>query len=210
MHRLDRPRQILAVALSALAGFVDASGFVANGGYFVSFMSGNSTRLAVDLAGDWGLALVPAGLILGFVGGVALGTLAAAWGGARRKQAVLALVTGLLLLSALARMAGLLWATQGALVVAMGALNATFLRQGEVAVGLTYITGALVRVGQALAAHLQGQRHAGALAATALWLGLVLGGVLGAFLAVKAPEIALWLAAGWAAAMGLIARRLPV
>jgi uncharacterized membrane protein YoaK (UPF0700 family) len=37
------------------------------------------------------------------------------------------------------------------LVLAMGALNNTFLRGGEVSVGLTYMTGALVKIGQGIA-----------------------------------------------------------
>ena len=35
---------------SLLAGFVDAVGFIASGGLFISFMSGNSTRLGIGLA----------------------------------------------------------------------------------------------------------------------------------------------------------------
>src|SRR5882757_10886260 len=44
----------LACALSALAGYVDGIGFIHLGGQFVSFMSGNSTRMGVSLAdGHW-------------------------------------------------------------------------------------------------------------------------------------------------------------
>ena len=48
----DHPRrdQLIAAALAALAGYVDAVGFIASGGLFVSFMSGNSTRLGIGLA----------------------------------------------------------------------------------------------------------------------------------------------------------------
>lgn len=45
---------MLAATLSALAGYVDAVGFMTLGGFFVSFMSGNSTRLGVGLSsGEW-------------------------------------------------------------------------------------------------------------------------------------------------------------
>jgi uncharacterized membrane protein YoaK (UPF0700 family) len=48
---LDSRRNIaLACALSALAGYVDGIGFPHLGGLFVSFMSGNSTRMGVSLA----------------------------------------------------------------------------------------------------------------------------------------------------------------
>ncbi len=48
---LDLRRNIaLACALSLLAGYVDGIGFLHLGGLFVSFMSGNSTRLGVSLA----------------------------------------------------------------------------------------------------------------------------------------------------------------
>jgi uncharacterized membrane protein YoaK (UPF0700 family) len=80
-------------------------------------------------------ALVPALLIAGFVGGVTLGALVALRAGARRKPAVLGLVTLALLGAALARVAGLHEAMLAGLVLAMGVLNNTFLRDGEVAVG---------------------------------------------------------------------------
>lgn len=203
MHRLDRSRRSLAIALSALAGFVDASGFVANGGYFISFMSGNSTRLAVDIVTDWHRALVPAGLILGFVLGVALGTVVAAKAGPGRKVGVLTMVSALLAMGALAQ--GTIMA-QGALVVAMGALNATFQREGEGTLALTYVTGALVKAGQALGLAAQGQRMAGAGASLALWLGLVLGGLGGAAMALHYPQTGLWLGAAWALVAMLAAR----
>ena len=44
MTRLDRNARILAVSFAAMAGMVDAIGFLASGGFFLSFMSGNSTR----------------------------------------------------------------------------------------------------------------------------------------------------------------------
>ena len=45
---LDSRRNVaLACALSALAGYVDGIGYLHLGGLFVSFMSGNSTRMGV-------------------------------------------------------------------------------------------------------------------------------------------------------------------
>lgn len=209
MHRFDRPRRLFAVALAALAGFVDAAGFLSANGYFVSFMSGNTTRLAVDVVTDPAQALIPAGLIAGFVGGVTFGALLALRAQARRKPAVVALVAVLLLLAALLHEFGQSVAATAALVMAMGAINNTFQRGGEVAIGVTYMTGALVRMGQGIAASLAGQPGGDWKGFLMLWSGLAGGAVCGALAWSRWEHGALWLAAGWAAAMVGVALRLP-
>jgi len=135
MIRYDRPRRRFAIALSGLAGFVDAVGFLSAGGYFVSFMSGNTTRLGVALGIHPSEALLPALLIIGFLAGVTSGALIALRTGRMRKPAVLAWVAVLLLVGAIARTAGAERAMIMALVLAMGAINNTFQRGGEVTVG---------------------------------------------------------------------------
>jgi uncharacterized protein DUF1275 len=47
----SRHNVILACALSALAGYVDGIGFLHLNGLFVSFMSGNSTRMGQPCRG---------------------------------------------------------------------------------------------------------------------------------------------------------------
>jgi uncharacterized membrane protein YoaK (UPF0700 family) len=207
VHQLDIRRRVLAINLAALAGFVDATGFLAGAGYFVSFMSGNTTRLAVDLA-DGGPGLVPALAIVAFVIGVIGGALVAMRSAASRKPAVLALVAALLLIAAVAGTAGLVRAALIPLAMAMGALNNVFQRDGEVAVGLTYMTGALVRLGQGLAARLAGRNSPGWSANLWLWLGLFSGAVAGA---ATFPALGLanaWLACLWCAGMALTAAHL--
>lgn len=204
MDSLDRPRRVLAIGLAGLAGFVDATGFLSAGGYFTSFMSGNTTRLGVDLAASPALAIVPAGLIAGFVAGVTAGAILAERAPTRRKTAVLALVVGLLLAAAAMRET-LLPGFLAASVIAMGALNNVFRRNGEVAVGITYMTGALVRLGQGLAARMLYGADEGRLGAGALWLGLAGGSVCGALAFARAPIIAPWLATAYAALMLAVA-----
>ncbi|HAL05769.1 MAG TPA: hypothetical protein DCP26_00205, partial [Brevundimonas sp.] len=64
MRTLTAPDRWLALLLAALAGYVDSLGFLHLGGVFVSFMSGNSTRLAVSLAeGRWQAAGAVAGVL---------------------------------------------------------------------------------------------------------------------------------------------------
>lgn len=202
MTRLDRRRLTLALGLATLAGYVDAVGYLAAAGYFVSFMSGNTTRFGVDLASRPVQALVPALLIAGFVGGVALGAVAGGWGGARRKRAVLSLVAALLLAAALGQGHAPPVIELGLLVMAMGALNNTFVRDGEVFVGLTYMTGALVKLGRAIGLALLGQGSgARGWLPLALWCALASGAVLGALCYGYLMAAALWLAVAWAAAM---------
>jgi uncharacterized membrane protein YoaK (UPF0700 family) len=209
MLRYDPGRRRLAIALSGLAGYVDAVGFLSANGYFVSFMSGNSTRLGVALSAGSSAALVPALLIAGFVTGVTLGALVALIGGGRRKPVILGMVTLLLSIGAAARSFGHESIMLAALVLAMGATNNTFQRGGEVTVGLTYMTGALVRLGQGLALRIAGRADPGWIQWGLLWLGLLLGAVLGAFFQSRLPYGCLWIAVAWAAIMALMAIRLP-
>ena len=207
MNAIDRTRRRLAIAAAALAGYVDAVGFLSADRYFVSFMSGNTTRLGVDLIAAPRSAAIPALLVAGFVLGVFGGAVLAAKAGPRRKFAVLVLVAGLLGGAALSPRIEL---TLALLVLAMGALNNTFQRDGEVSVGLTYMTGALVRFGQGLAAKAMGTGNNGWEGWLMLWLGLALGAVAGAYAMIHWPGLALWLAALWALALALFARRLAV
>jgi uncharacterized membrane protein YoaK (UPF0700 family) len=88
----------------------------------------------------------------------------------------------------------------------MGALNNTFQRDGEVTVGLTYMTGALVRFAQGLAARIAGSGGEGWVNWLLLWLGLALGALAGAYALLSAPGIALSLACLWSLTLVWAAR----
>lgn len=187
---------LLAAGTSSMAGYVDAVGFLKLGGLFVSFMSGNSTRLAVGLVVDPAVAWVAMGLLAAFVAGVVLGTLIAAAAGTRRKPVILLVVGAVLAL------AGYLdlhvsdgWATL-AMAAAMGCVNTTFQRAGEVSIGVTYMTGTLVKFGQRLADALLGGARWAWVPYLALWLGLVAGAVAGSVAYQRFGMASLWGAAG--------------
>lgn len=181
MQRLSPSQRRLAIGLAGLAGFVDGVGFLSANGYFVSFMSGNTTRLAVDLVTDTATARIPALLIGGFVLGVIAGGLVALRNAGRQTRNVLALVTALLLAGAAAYLLGSVTASVACMVLAMGALNNAFQRDGGSPFGLTYMTGALVRFGQGIAYRLCGRAAPGFGGLLALWFGLSSGAVAGAF-----------------------------
>jgi uncharacterized membrane protein YoaK (UPF0700 family) len=148
----------LAVGLAALAGFTDAVGFRTLGGFFVSFMTGNSTRLAVNLAelDLTALALLPLGIIALFVCGVMAGAVVRGRSPARKGAAVMGLVAACLITAATLSAFGQDTVAVILLILAMGASNNVFVREGEVSIGVTYMTGTLVKLGQRLASGFAG------------------------------------------------------
>src|ERR1700716_1604735 len=176
----SRLNVLLACALSALAGYVDGIGFLHLGGLFVSFMSGNSTRMGVSLAeGQWLHAAKSLGLIALFVVGAAAGSLIVLGRGANRQPWV---------------------------VLAMGLENAVFQISGGAGLGLTYVTGALVKVGQLLAAALTGGARWAWAPNLLLWAALVMGSLCGALAYHWINLAAIWFAAGAALALsGIVA-----
>lgn len=222
---------LFAASLTGVAGFVDGLAFIHLGGYFVSFMSGNSTRAGADLAEGalegWVKAM---GLVVAFV----LGVMASALLLHRRRRrhgmpedgpqlpavslsrdilvaaALLALVAGLqppagsVLESVTVVCAALV---PPVVAAAMGAVNGTFTRGGEVTVGLTYMTGTLVKTGQHLVTALTGGRRTLWLPYLGLWTAIAVGSVLGAVAYLQIGLASLWLAVASLSLSLLLARR---
>ncbi len=205
MTRYDRRAQALAISLSWLAGYVDAIGFLAIGGVFISFMSGNSTRLAVGIAHHARYAMLPAGLIGAFLLGVILGSITGRLAGGRRRPVVLALVAGLLAGGAGLASPHAVLPALALSAIAMGATNAVFERDGEVSIGLTYMTGTLVKVGQRITAAAWGDDPFGWAPYLLLWLGLLGGAIAGAEAYGDLGLRGLWIAAGIAAVLAVVA-----
>lgn len=206
MDRYRPPLIAAAVLLAALAGFVDALAYLDLGGFFASFMSGNTTRLGVGIAtADHASARTAGALISAFICGVMIATMLSMRFARRRKPVVMLAVAVLLGLAALVtgftdRRFPLML-----LAVAMGAENGVFSRDGEVSIGLTYMTGSLVRIGQKLTAALTGGGPAfGWFPYLVLWLGFASGVVLGGRAQQTIGDNALWVAAGAAGVLALL------
>lgn len=199
-RRADWP---LATAMAVLAGFVDAVGFLRIGGLFVSFMSGNSTQLAVEVAQGSGRWALTAALILGFVAGVMIAAILAERLVRWAPVAMILFSTALLAWAALLMVDGV-----GAvlLAAAMGALNVVFQRGGGVSIPITYMTGTLVRLGQSLAGALMGtQPRTGWLPYLLLWGGLMVGAGGGTLAYAALGTDALWGAACFSFALAVAA-----
>jgi len=203
---LDTRRNIsLACALAALAGYVDAIGFLHLGGLFVSFMSGNSTRMGVSLAeGQWAAAAESLGLIALFVAGAAAGSLIVLGRGVNRQPWVLLAEALLLAAGALAYAFALPNAAVAAIVLAMGMENAVFQIHGGGGLGLTYVTGTLVKVGQLAAAAITGGARWDWWPNLLLWAALVAGSLCGALAYHWINLAAIWFAAASALALSAI------
>lgn len=171
-----------AGGLTGIAGFVDGVAFLYLGGYFVSFMSGNSTRSAADLA----QGLIPGwlqavSLVASFVLGVMLGTVVGKIRQWERRVLVLSTSTLLLLLAALGSIPdGAGWTTAPLMAAAMGSMNVTYTRGGEVSVGLTYMTGTLVKMAQQLVAAFSGGSRTMWIPYAVLWSMITSGALAGA------------------------------
>ena len=208
MLRYDRQTRTLACCLAAVAGFVDALAFLELGGFFVSFMSGNSTRLGVGRATDIAHAATAAGLIATFVLGVVLGTLVGRAAPPRRAPRIIGLVAFLLAVAAALNVIGLPAIAVAVMALAMGCENAAFERDGEISIGLTYMTGALVKTGQRLAAALAGGDRWGWAPYLLLWAGLVAGATCGALAYQRIGLQGLWIAAAAAGSLAFVAFRI--
>jgi uncharacterized membrane protein YoaK (UPF0700 family) len=179
----DKKTQGLAIGLAALAGFIDALGFISLSGVFVSFMSGNSTRFAVGLhdQGSWQVVLMPLFVIGVFVAGVMLGRIIRHFVTLKPSASILFFMTMCLLIAGITQELGATGATIFLMVIAMGAANNIFIKNGEVSIPVTYVTGTLVRLGQRLAGRMLGDKDSHYLPYLFLWAGLISGAILGAF-----------------------------
>jgi uncharacterized membrane protein YoaK (UPF0700 family) len=179
-----------------LAGATDVYGLSKLRDLFVSFMSGNTTSLGVAIGSGNTQRAATAAIIIGlFVVGAALGTVLAEFSGRWHSVVVTAAVTVLLTVAAVFPAVSIYW-----VVLAMGALNAAFSRIDGANVGLTYVTGALVKVGQGLGRLVCG-RGGGDWSWTVqgvMWLSLLAGAVSGACAQARLGDVEAWVLPGLA------------
>ncbi|MEI9887130.1 MAG: YoaK family protein [Rhizomicrobium sp.] len=196
-----RRQEFTAMALAAIAGFVDAYGIVRYGTY-LSFMSGNTTQAGYHTGlGDF--AVLP--LLLTGIAGFLLGSFAGNYYGhpfgrltRRLTLSLIAVALAFALGHALIGLSPKLLSV-AVLSFAMGAMNTSLPSVGKQAVNLTFVTGTLNRLGTHLALAARGaplsdsdgawDTHARrALWLAGIWAGFLLGAVLsGAVTALAGP-----------------------
>jgi uncharacterized membrane protein YoaK (UPF0700 family) len=212
VNRLDRNARLLAVSFAAMAGMVDAIGFLASGGFFLSFMSGNSTRLSVGMVDTAPYVGMVASLLFSFVIGVVAGSLIGrnnTLSPTNRQAIILMIISALLCAAPLIAGFGFLLTGLCLAAFCMGLENTLFEREGSVSFGLTYMTGALVKIGQGFATMISGGSRLDWVPYLLLWFGLVSGAAVGALMFGIFGLNSLWLPAGYAGvfALALLAPR---
>jgi uncharacterized membrane protein YoaK (UPF0700 family) len=177
----------LSWVLAALAGVLGATAFMHSEGYFVTFMTGNAQRGVLGYFRHDVMQGVTAGaLLLCFVAGVVVASMCRRrfWAGHPHGPTVL---TTFSLLAATAldvidegwQETQLDFAPIMLVVFGVGALNTSFVKDGEVSVPLSYVTGTLVKMGQGIERHIAGGKAANWLGYFLLFASFVLGAVIG-------------------------------
>ncbi len=177
-------RLLLSCALVLISGFIDAVGYLQLGKIYLSFMSGNSTKLGIALFEGDSAVLTNIGLVIFlFVVGAFIGTLITDRLGKWRLAGILGFES---LLFAGAIVFLLFLHTQSVLfpiAVAMGMQNTMHQMVAHADVGKGFVTGTLFGIGQALAKAVRGKAPASEWAVLALsWVIFVFGAALGALL----------------------------
>ncbi|KQT85864.1 DUF1275 family protein [Aurantimonas sp. Leaf443] len=195
-------------ALSALAGMTDAIGFLA-AGQFVSFMSGNTTQLAIALAAGDGrvVALLAATLCL-YVLGNAFGIVALRLLGGRQPALLTLLALPLATAALLPGPGGAPLAIFCA-VLSMGLVNAAVERIDGHAFGITYVTGALSRFGRGLGRRMLGESSRAFVLDLVPFAGMMAGAVAGAAASSARGREALLLPAGLALGLAVASAFIP-
>ncbi len=176
------PHLSLGLLLTAAAGMIDVVGFIELGGFYTSFMSGNTTQLGAGLAVIGPKLVLPASLVVVFVIGSFLGSLVSAIGHRQGRIAVLSVViTGLVVSLTLYTNGFTPAQAMLALAAAAGAQNAVLPQTGAARLGTTFVTGTLFAAGQDMARAVRGEAPPWRWVQHLLvWLSLLLGAAIGA------------------------------
>ncbi len=176
--------------LAAIAGWVDAVGFVLLPHVFPSFMSGNNTSLMVELNhGNLGTFIIYASVILAFLSGVVIGGIIT--NSNSQKSKVLAFMVEAMMLW-LAMLSVVLHypvpITIVLLALSMGIHNFA-LRKGDKLQIKTYISGTLVSLGHGISHGICRGEWSNCIFPARYWLSFLIGAGAGALIAIQTSPL---------------------
>ncbi|AFT97975.1 YoaK family protein [Nocardia brasiliensis] len=187
----------LSWVLAALAGLIGAAAFMHTAGYFVTFMTGNTERAILGHFHDQkDTALAAACLLASFVGGVVVASWCRRhfWSGHPHGPTLLttfSLATASIIdLARIQNAPDIDFVPILFVAFGVGALNTSFVKDGEVSVPLSYVTGTLVKMAQGIERHISGGDYADWLGYFLLYVSFAFGALLGGLLSM--------VVAGWA------------
>ena len=177
----------LSWVLAALAGVLGATAFTHSAGYFVTFMTGNAQRAVLGyFRGDVLLSVTAGLLMLCFVAGVVVASVCRRHFWVAHSHGPTVLTTFSLLVATVVDVIDEGWEENFVdfapilfVVFGIGALNTSFVKDGEVSVPLSYVTGTLVKMGQGIERHIAGGNVSDWLGYFLLFASFVFGAALG-------------------------------
>lgn len=177
----------LSWVLAVLAGVLGATAFTHSAGYFVTFMTGNAQRAVLGYFRDDVWLSVTAGLLMVcFLVGVVVASVCRRHFWVDHPHGPTVLTTfSLVAATALDIVIGGWEGSQldflpiMLVVFGVGSLNTSFVKDGEVSVPLSYVTGTLVKMGQGIERHIAGGQAADWLGYFMLLASFILGATVG-------------------------------
>ncbi|MFC9893241.1 YoaK family protein [Nocardia sp. NPDC127579] len=186
--------------LAALAGLIGAAAFMHTAGYFVTFMTGNTERAILGHFHDErDMAVAAAALLASFLSGVIVASWCRRHFWTSHPHGPTLLTTVSLAVAAFTDLYLVAHDDDGSRIAfvpilfvafGVGALNTSFVKDGEVSIPLSYVTGTVVKLGQGIERHIGGGDYADWLGYFLLYTAFALGSFLGGLLSLAVP--------GWA------------
>lgn len=175
--------------LGGLAGLLGAAAFTHSAGYFVTFMTGNTERAVLgSFRNEQWLSVTAALLVASFVGGVVIASLCRRHFWVAHPHGPTVLTTVSLVAATVVDVIWNGWFDRQVLLVpilfvafGIGALNTSFVEDGEVSVPLSYVTGTLVKIGQGIERHISGGAATDWLGYFLLYASFAIGAAVGGF-----------------------------
>ncbi len=182
----------LSWVLAGLAGVLGAISFTHSEGYFVVFMTGNAQRAVLGYFTGQSWLAVSAGLLMvAFVAGVVVASVCRRHFWVDHPHGPTVLTTLTLVAATLVDVIDEGWeekfldfAPIVLLAFANGALNTSFVKNGEVSIPLSYVTGTMVKMGQGIERHIAGGKASDWLGYFLLLASFVIGAAVGGFISV--------------------------
>lgn len=180
-----------------------ATAFTHSAGYFVTFMTGNAQRAVLGYFRDDVWLSISAGLLLlCFVAGVVVASVCRRHFWATRPHGPTTLTTLSLIAATVVDIVDDGWYEHllnfgpiMLVVFGVGALNTSFVKDGEVSIPLSYVTGTLVKMGQGIERHLAGGTAADWLGYFLLFASFLLGAAFGGVISLFVDGTAMLVAA---------------